>query len=80
MGDDLQFQYQRYPSVNAVREKIRLCEGHHVQQVAYSTFMDTLTQICFTEQVIRSTVSWQGNRSWSEEDKTNPNPKRGQDV
>ena len=47
-----------------IREHIRNCEGQHVQQVIFSTFMDTLTQICFTEQKIRSSILWEGNRSW----------------
>lgn len=73
------FKYERYGSISEIRDKIRMCEGNHVQQVVYSTFMDTLTQICFTEQVIRGTIYWQGNRSWSPEGDDNPNPKRGQD-
>ena len=51
-------------SQDEVREKIKSCEGRHVQQAAYSTFMDTLTQICFTEQTIRGSVKWDKNRSW----------------
>jgi hypothetical protein len=47
-----------------VRDHIRACEGHHVQQVIFSTFMDTLTQVCFTEQKIRSSILWEGNRSY----------------
>lgn len=58
------FTYVRLATVEEVRAAIQKCEGHHVQQCAYSTFMDTLTQICFTEQVIRSTIAWEGNRSW----------------
>ncbi len=50
-----------------MRMAIRSCEGRHVQQIAYSSFMDALTQICFTEGVIRSTIDWEGNRSWSSE-------------
>ncbi len=43
-----------------IREHIRNCEGKHVQQVAFSTFMDTITQICFTERKIRSGIAWEG--------------------
>lgn len=59
------FMYIRLDSVEEVRGFIKKCEGQHVQQCAYSTFMGALTQICFTEQVIRSTILWKGNRSWS---------------
>jgi hypothetical protein len=59
-----EFVYERLDSVDKVRKAIKFCEGKHVQQCAYSTFMDTLTQICFTERVIRSTIEWSGNKSW----------------
>ena len=58
-----QFAYALIPEAE-VRKHIQSCEGQHVQQVIFSTFMDTLTQICFTEQVIRSSIQWEGNRSW----------------
>jgi hypothetical protein len=63
--DQQQFVYEPMPTMQAVREAIRGCEGRHVQQVSYSTFMDTLTQVCFTCQRIRSTIGWTGNRSWN---------------
>jgi len=43
---------------------IRSCEGQHVQQAILSTFMDTLTQVCFTCRKVRSSIAWEGNRSW----------------
>lgn len=58
------FEYELLPSIDAVREQIRVCEGKHVQQVIYSTYMDALTQICFTEQKIRGIVLWDGATSW----------------
>ena len=60
----MDFQYELMESTEAVREQIRKCEGQHVQQAIFSTFMDTLTQVCFTEQKVRSTIAWEGNRSW----------------
>lgn len=60
----MEFRYEKMDSPEAVREAVQRCEGKHVQQCAYSTYMDTLTQVCFTEQVIRSTIQWEGNRSW----------------
>jgi hypothetical protein len=59
------FEYELLGSTEEVRERIQLCEGQHVQQAIFSTFMDTLTQVCFTEQKIRSTIQWEGNRSWT---------------
>lgn len=56
--------YELLDSVDAVRKQIAACEGRHVQQVAYSSFMGALTQICFTERRVRSTIRWDGNRSW----------------
>ena len=60
------FDYEFMPSLEAVRQKIEECEGKHVQQAIFSTYMGTLTQICFTCGKVRSTISWEGNRSWSE--------------
>ena len=67
------FEYELLGSTEAVRAQIQECEGKHVQQAIFSTYMDTLTQICFTEQKIRSTILWDGNRSWRPE----PTPERG---
>lgn len=57
------FEYELL-SEPEVRESIRRCEGQHVQQCIFSTFMDTLTQVCFTCQRVRSSILWEGNRSW----------------
>jgi len=36
-------------NLEEVRKVIKVCQGHgHIQQVAYSTYHDTLTQVCFT--------------------------------
>lgn len=58
------FTYELLDSTEQVRERIRECEGRHVQQAIFSTFMDTLTQVCFTCGRVRSTILWEGNRSW----------------
>jgi hypothetical protein len=65
----IHFHYQPMRTLAAVRAAIRECEGKHVQQVCYSTFMDTLTQICFTCQCIRTTIAWRNSESWSLEKK-----------
>lgn len=41
----------------SIREMIRDCsEQDHVQQVAYSTYHDALTQICFDCQTVRTNI------------------------
>ena len=61
------FVFEPMPTMQAVRDAIGACEGKHVQQVAYSSFMGALTQVCFTCQRVRSTIRWAGNRSWNVE-------------
>ena len=65
--DKTTFVYEPLDTVDAVRAAIRSCEGRHVQQVAYSSFMGALTQICFTCQRVRSVIDWNGNVSWNRE-------------
>ncbi len=41
--------------METIREAIQTCEKEgHIQQVAYSTYHDCLTQICFTCEKIRT--------------------------
>lgn len=61
------FDYERLETNAAVQQKINECEGKHVQQVAFSSFMGALTQICFTCRRIRGVIHWQGNQSWGGE-------------
>lgn len=62
---NITFEYELLKTQEEVRERIRGCEGRHVQQAIFSTFMDTLTQICFTCQKVRSTIAWKEGRSWT---------------
>ena len=39
-----------------IKKAIKKCEGKHVQQVAYSTYHDSFTQICFGCQKIRTSM------------------------
>ena len=40
-----------------VRSHVKKCQmKNHIQQVAYSTYHDALTQICFTCNKIRTTL------------------------
>lgn len=41
------FDFEQYDTQEEVREHIRECEGKHTQQAIYSTFHDTLTQVCY---------------------------------
>ena len=62
MTDKILFEYELI-SDEKIRDHIRNCEGKHVQQVAFSTYMDCITQICFTERKIRSGITWDGATS-----------------
>ncbi len=48
------FEFERMPNAQSVKNAIKECEGKHIQQVAYSTYHDSLTQICFNCKKIRS--------------------------
>ena len=50
------FEYEYIPSLEDVRTHIQDCEGRHTQQAIYSTFHDTLTQVCFGCYKVRSTL------------------------
>lgn len=54
--NEINFQYEYRESQEEVREQIQACEGRHMQQVAYSTFHDALTQICYGCKKIRTTI------------------------
>lgn len=53
----MQFNYEYFEKMEDVREQIQRCEGLHMQQCAYSTFHDALTQICFGCHAVRSTIT-----------------------
>jgi len=50
------FIYEHIETQEEVRNHIKKCEGKHSQQVAYSSFHDALTQICFGCCCIRSNI------------------------
>lgn len=39
-----------------VKKCIQDCEGNHIQQIAYSSYHDALTQICFGCKKIRTSL------------------------
>lgn len=47
-------EYQFVQTIEEIDKQIQDCEGKHSQQVVYSTFHHALTQICWTEKVVRS--------------------------
>jgi len=59
----MNFEYEKLESNAAVQKAINTCEGRHVQQAMFSTYMGALTQVCFTCQKIRGVITWEGNRS-----------------
>lgn len=50
------FVKEQYNTQEEVRGHIQNCEGRHPQQVAYSTFHDALTQICYGCRRIRTNI------------------------
>ena len=50
----MDLEFEKLDSQEAVRKQIQKCEGHHSQQVVYSTFHDALTQICYGCRKVRS--------------------------
>jgi len=52
------FQKLHFSEQKFVREEIQTCsDGGHVQQVAYSTYHDALTQVCFSCKTVRTSMS-----------------------
>lgn len=55
--EDSLFELNRFDSIQGVRRFIKDCQiNNHVQQVAYSTYHDCLTQVCFGCQKIRTSM------------------------
>lgn len=54
--EEILFEFEHIDTMEEVRKQIQECEGRHKQQVAYSTFHDGLTQICFGCKKIRSNL------------------------
>ena len=45
-----------YEDQEDIKRNIKTCEGRHVQQVAYSSYHDALTQICFGCNKVRTNL------------------------
>jgi hypothetical protein len=46
-----------HKSQESVKKMIKNCEGRHVQQVAYSSYHDALTQVCFGCNKVRTSLT-----------------------
>lgn len=53
---NITFELEKLMTQEEVRKHVQGCEGKHAQQVAYSTFHDALTQICYGCRKIRSNM------------------------
>lgn len=54
--EPITFEFEHLDTMEEVREYIQECEGRHKQQVAYSTFHDGLTQLCYGCKKIRTNL------------------------
>ena len=50
------FELETFGTIGQVRHQIQKCEGKHKQQIAYSSYHDSLTQICFDCKKIRTNL------------------------
>ena len=50
------FELEQHETMEEVRKHVQECESKHTQQVAYSTFHDSLTQICYGCEKVRSNI------------------------
>ena len=50
-----------------IKKAIRKCEGKHVQQIAYSSYHDAFTQICFGCNKVRTSIKEQDALSTGDE-------------
>lgn len=48
------FEYEYLETIEDVHQEIQNCEGKHSQQIAYSSFHDCLTQVCFGCMKVRT--------------------------
>jgi len=52
----MKLEVETFGTIGQVRHQIQQCEGKHTQQVAYSSYHDTLTQVCFDCQKVRTNL------------------------
>lgn len=49
-------EIEEFEDLEDVKDNIRACEGKHIQQVAYSSYHDALTQVCFGCNKVRTNL------------------------
>lgn len=54
----MRFELETFASVGQVRHQIQKCEGKHIQQIAYSSYHDSLTQVCFDCKKVRTNIAF----------------------
>lgn len=47
---------EKFSTMDEVKAKIKECEGKHKQQIAYSSYHDSLTQVCFDCMRVRTNL------------------------
>lgn len=52
-------EIEKYKDQEDIKRNIKTCEGKHVQQVAYSSYHDALTQVCFGCNKVRTNLKMQ---------------------
>jgi len=50
------FELETFATIGQVRHQIQKCEGKHKQQIVYSSYHDSLTQVCFDCKKIRTNL------------------------
>ena len=52
----MEFKLEEYKTIEEVIERIQCCEGKHKQQIAYSSYHNSLTQVCFDCKKVRTNL------------------------
>jgi len=52
----MEFEVTFFDNNESLKQSIKDCEGKHIQQVAYSSYHDALTQVCFGCKKIRTSL------------------------
>jgi len=55
-GDYIKMEIEIYETLEEIRKQIKKCEGKHKQQIAYSSYHDSLTQVCFGCKKVRTNM------------------------
>jgi len=55
-GRRMKFNFEYIKGFKNMLKKIKECEGKHKQQVAFSSYHSSLTQVCFSCKKVRSNL------------------------